>query len=349
MAKVKGIVLQTEGDKCILLAPDAAFIKVKVPHPVKPGQEIVADRGSNWHKGIASLAAVLILAIVASLYPPLRTSAEPVAYLSLDIIPSVQLGLNKRGKVVEIKAFEPAGEKLLLSMSETKPEVYQTVQALVATAIKQGYLVQGKSNLILVTYTGSGQFTIDEQQIENVVAGEVSKSSLAAEIAVIRADLEVQRVAEQKQISQGKFFVYEALRSKGRNISLEQMNQDGISKQDLIQAGVPMMMVGVPEIPAGNRSKNKEGIGEPAATKPEPVKGSTEGGMEGGGRGLPLPSKALPSEMPYPNNPTTQPNNLQGKPNVDMPGPFSQGVPGPAAQQGDAYKDRMNSRDFAER
>ena len=232
MAKVRGIVAKVEGKKCILLTPSGEFVKTaRAPYPVKVGQEVELARDSTpWYRVAAVTAAVLLIGLLLPLFPLLTASAQPVAYLSVDINPSLELGVNKDGKVVQVKSFNQAGGALTGAAAVTNQGIYQAVQALIGQALKQGFLAQGKPNLIVAVYTDNAKFQFDKGKIQAAVQQEVVSAGIAAELVVAGASMDMHRQATADQISQGKYLVLNGMKERGKEISLENMRQDGINQ-----------------------------------------------------------------------------------------------------------------------
>lgn len=100
--------------------------------------------------------SVVILAIIAIFTLTGGTSAyayyqTPVSYLSLDINPSVELGVNAFGKVVSTEAYNDDGKTILSGTDVTGSNVTDAVEELVTSAVDNGFIANDGSSVISVT------------------------------------------------------------------------------------------------------------------------------------------------------------------------------------------------------
>lgn len=287
MAKIRGIVAEVQGKSCILLTPGGEFVKLnRSPHPVAVGQEIeIAPTSYPWYKTAILAASVILLAVIIPLYPMLTVNAQPVAYVSLDINPSLELGVNKAGFVVRTKSFNQDGKKLLQDTSVYKADVYQAVQALIAQAIKGGYVAEGKENLIVAAF--SGDFKIDSQKLQTIIRQEAEEAKVPLQYLVAPASTKIHKEAEANRISQGKYLVFEAAASDGKNIGLEDLKRDGIDKA-LRASGLK-----VEELEPGVAHYKPEDQSKPEDKGKEDLKPGKQPPQSGQDKGQPAKAKAV--------------------------------------------------------
>ena len=230
MAKVRGIVAKVEGKNCILITPQGEFLKSRTGHPVRVGQEVEITQSIHpWYKLAVAVAAVFILSLVIPFYPLLTANAQPVASLSLDINPSLELGINKDGLVVDIRAFNQAGENLLRNTPVKQLEVYRAVQLLVEEAVREGFVNQEKGNVIVAAYTGA-KYHFDEQKLKAAVKEKISGTNLSAEVLVVSTSMEIHQQARANQVSQGKYLMFVAAKANGKELSLDELKKNGINE-----------------------------------------------------------------------------------------------------------------------
>lgn len=75
----------------------------------------------------------------------------PVSYLSIDINPSVELGVNKFGKVVTVEGYNDDGKKILEGIDVTGVNVTGAVKLVIGSADSNGYIDSDGSTVIAVT------------------------------------------------------------------------------------------------------------------------------------------------------------------------------------------------------
>lgn len=86
---------------------------------------------------LAPALACLLLLLGAGAWQVWRT---PVSYISIDINPSLELGLNRLDRVVEVTAYNPDGAAVADRLSLKNQPYQQAVETLLSDEGLQGYL-----------------------------------------------------------------------------------------------------------------------------------------------------------------------------------------------------------------
>jgi len=86
-----------------------------------------------------ALGACMILGSGGGAYAYAKT---PVAYVSMDINPSVELGVNAFDKVVSVEAYNEDGEKILKGTKLINSNVSDAVSTVISNAISDGYITK---------------------------------------------------------------------------------------------------------------------------------------------------------------------------------------------------------------
>jgi len=116
--------------------------------------------------------------------------AIPTAYLSVDINPSVELGINTLGKVLSVKAYNDDGAAILNGLDLQGMKVKQAVSLIVDAAEDKGYFEEDGSSIVLLTATTdnrqrAGELTADAAAgaktalTANETAAEVSQAAIS--------------------------------------------------------------------------------------------------------------------------------------------------------------------------
>jgi len=150
----------------------------------------------------ATLAAcVLLISISYGYY------SSPIHYLSLDINPSVELGINFLDRVVSTRAFNPEGEQLLLSRDLHHQPLETAVGRLVALASEKGYLAADGSTTIALTAI-SDQISALERIAQQGEAGArlgLATAQSQAQLYHAQMSLQQRTQAMNSGISPGKY------------------------------------------------------------------------------------------------------------------------------------------------
>lgn len=96
----------------------------------------------------AACMATLIVGGSGAAYAYYQT---PVSYLSLDINPSVEIGVNAFDKVVKVKGTNDDGNKILAKISIKGSNVRVAVSTLVYSAVDNGFIADNGSSVVSIT------------------------------------------------------------------------------------------------------------------------------------------------------------------------------------------------------
>ncbi|NUK28852.1 anti-sigma factor domain-containing protein [Parageobacillus sp. VR-IP] len=149
----KGIVLELDEEFVTLLTPEGEFIQVKKEDEYEIGEEIEAKmvkkpyvRHRSFRYAAVSLIAAAVLLIATLFRFP---SNEVYAYMSIDINPSIEVGVDEQLKVLKLKAYNEEGEKIASQLSRWKNEAFVVItKEIIELSMKKGYLQKGGQVLI---------------------------------------------------------------------------------------------------------------------------------------------------------------------------------------------------------
>jgi len=152
MKQGRGIVVEvTARDQVTVMTPQGEFLRVPFHKPVYVGQEITytIKRPPFYLKW--SIAAVLLVALVGSAgqLREIPGGAVPEAYVTLDINPSVELGLNSGQRVVYADGLNQDGKDLVDKLDLIGSTFKQAVAAIEEQAKRDGYLKPGMNEIVI--------------------------------------------------------------------------------------------------------------------------------------------------------------------------------------------------------
>lgn len=211
------------------------------------GQQKAADSGKEhgkkpfWKKKlplVVSSAAACAVLILGS-YAYART---PVSYVSVDINPSVELGVNAFGRVVHAEAYNSDGTLLLQEASCTNLSVEDSVNALIRAAAQQGYVAGDGTTVIAVTAESKGQETAAQLQTASE-AGVRQALNAEEKTAVVYSDctdLQLRTQAQAAGVSPGKLRLIRCLQTLDPRITIEECADARIT--DLITRANELML-----------------------------------------------------------------------------------------------------------
>ncbi|KYD31688.1 anti-sigma-I factor RsgI family protein [Parageobacillus toebii] len=149
----KGIVLELDEEFVTLLTTEGEFIQVKKDGDYEIGEEIEAQvikrpivRCRSFRYVITSLVAAVVLLVTTLFHFP---SNEVYAYMSIDINPSIEVGVDEQLKVLKLKAYNEEGKRIVSQLSHwKKKEFVDITMEIIELSMQKGYLQEGGQVLI---------------------------------------------------------------------------------------------------------------------------------------------------------------------------------------------------------
>ncbi|MCM3586223.1 anti-sigma factor domain-containing protein [Mesobacillus maritimus] len=212
----KGVVLEINHHYVTVLTPEGDFIRTrKLPQNYHVGEEIYfypaefsqeprfnfLAKVKNF-KVVAILPAVLILGIF---FLPFYSQQQVSAYMSIDVNPSIELGLNDELEVVGIEAYNEEGQKIIGKLTEWKWEdVIVVTNMILAEIEKQGFLQEQHEVVISTTNKKDEEFeTVLEETVSEVAQQAAVEEEL--DVTVVTATEEERQNAVELGITPGLY------------------------------------------------------------------------------------------------------------------------------------------------
>ncbi|MGD6833584.1 anti-sigma factor domain-containing protein [Sutcliffiella halmapala] len=190
----KGIVLEVHDDYVTMLTPDGEFLKSrKQKGQVDIGEEIIffpLHRGAAEKRKLTSffrmkwaIVTMLTAAVLFMSFYPKYVNNQVYAYVSLDVNPSLELGLNKNMQVVSIDAFNDEAKLLLPRLGDWKNEDLSKVSSDIMELIRQeGYLKAG-GEIVIASVLADSENLVWKKKMQNELTS-VSKNLQVENVSV---------------------------------------------------------------------------------------------------------------------------------------------------------------------
>lgn len=180
-------------------------------------------RSFTMKKGIAILAcaAILLTCGGGGVYAYAQT---PVAYLSLDINPSVELGINAFGTVVKAEGYNDDGNTILDGLNLKGDNVTQAVNTLVSSAADNGFISEDGSTVVSLT-TETDNSDTDAKLIAKAEDGAKEALDEKDDTAVINKDtvpLSLHDQAKALGITPGKLNLINKLQAVDPTVTVDE-------------------------------------------------------------------------------------------------------------------------------
>jgi len=167
----------------------------------------------------ASIAACLMILIGGYAY-----YNTPVNYVSLDINPSVELGVNAFNRVVRAEGINADGQALLKQNRVINVSVESALQELVQAAVEQGYVAEDGSTVIALTALSDNEdkAILLRDRTRDRVQLLLREKDIEAVLYADCSNLQIRSQAQDMGISPGKLRLISMMQSLDPNITVEQ-------------------------------------------------------------------------------------------------------------------------------
>jgi hypothetical protein len=242
----KGIVMEMDASEIIVMTSEGKFAKIPLEqrncqigeeitfNPVKPKYKPWFMFGSI----VAVAAAVLLLLFNVMSGFNLTANKQIVAYVSIDINPSVEMGIDENNIVLEIRGLNEDGVQLIKNLKFANQTVDSMTEALLQEAEKN-YLSKGEADIIISSTLGENASTktkVDDvklsSELKEVVIQHIEKSHPEQkgnyQVTAFAAPKEVRKVANSKGLSTGKYSIYLNAKNNGQKTTIEDLKKESV-------------------------------------------------------------------------------------------------------------------------
>ncbi len=213
-------------DYVTMLTPDGEFLRSRHEErqyelgeeilffPLIEGQPDVSEtkiKRRSWRRAVLSSVAAAALLLF---FLPYYLQQQVYAYMSIDINPSLELGVNRQFEVVEIQTFNKDAKKLVASIKEWKHRpVEEVTSKILAASEHQGYLKREKEVLITTVFKKEKKDYKEQLQTDiQSVTEEWKKKPYTIE--TVKSSLEVREKAVELGVSTGTWLRKEEIKQK---------------------------------------------------------------------------------------------------------------------------------------
>lgn len=217
------------------LVPEDTFERISLnltPAPQKERTSMMMTVNSNKTKknnakkfASLAIAACLVLAVGILGFTYYDTNLAVESVVDIDVNPSVEFTTNKKDVVLDVRAVNADGEKILDGMNLKNSELKVAVNAIIGSMLKNGYL--DDDNGILVTVQNKD--TQKAAELRNLVLTDIDESlnehNVSAPVInqTIAETASVEEFAKANNISVGKATFVLNLAKKDATLNVEEL------------------------------------------------------------------------------------------------------------------------------
>lgn len=230
----RGLVVKIKGKSCIVLTPEGEYRKVPLPKDgtAGVGREIHLERKKSlpYLRHFMVAASLLIFILAGQLFN--GKTPQAAAYLTIDINPSVELGVSVDKKVVSARGLNSDGERVLSEVRIKGHDLSKAVELIVAQAVVDQYLQEKDDNVILATLTvdGDAEPMVDLDSVYEAIRSPVESGGVNAEVIIEPVRPEMRQEAAKSGISTGRYLLLQKLDKKGVPVSVNEIKSQSLGK-----------------------------------------------------------------------------------------------------------------------
>lgn len=242
MARKRGVILEVDGRVARVLASGGEFRAIRAPKGLGVGDEVDLEDREPAYDLLPRLALVATLVVLlvfsgASLNALARSFNEVAAYVTVDINPSVELGVNRWGWVISARGLNAEGGELLSGTEYRAFKLADLVSELTRRAAERGYIAAGKPNAVIVAAAPAAPraqtdaLTHELARVKAQAAAAAAPSDPSVAVTTIMAsDPALRADAQAVNLSLGKYAVILEARRSGVPVRVSDVERDGLAK-----------------------------------------------------------------------------------------------------------------------
>ncbi|MEA4960707.1 anti-sigma factor domain-containing protein [Lutispora sp.] len=225
----KGVVIKLNRDRATLMAEDCTFCDIKAFKGMYQGMEICFNdvdilkrrlvfRANRYVNAACFMLLVFCSYLFLSFY---QENIAAYAYVGIDINPSIELALNKKGIIIGSRGLDEEGKELLDKINIKKMDGVEGVKQIIAKTIDMNYLDKDDSNEITLYAImekenhQSGNELIEI--MENAIKEEVVAHSIDGKINAFVSDKKVKDKADKMGVSVVQYISKDAKSDKSED------------------------------------------------------------------------------------------------------------------------------------
>ncbi|MFS0723364.1 anti-sigma factor domain-containing protein [Paenibacillus sp. 1P07SE] len=294
-----GIIVDAGIRYWIVLTSDGQFRKIRKTHHAVIGEEVVlpAKPRSAARMTVTLIAAAAVILLLLALPNMLRSYPEVAVYLAIDFNPSLELGVDRDDRVLELRSWNADGATMIRDLKFENIGMQEVLGEIVERAKDGHYLTSEAADVIVTSVmTGSRPDALLEARLADQVSL-VLESALDLTVTVLSAPAELRDEAAEHGMTPGKMAIYLLSKYANEPIRMNELRQLSIH-QAMARHGGLESIIGQLDA-AGSREALERMLGQELAHEGEEPASSNDGPSEqsrGGGGGELPEGASIPGE-----------------------------------------------------
>lgn len=225
---MRAVVVQKEKNRTYVMTQDGQFKCLKNLQNVQIGETIELQPDFEIYKNIGKIviAASLIFALIFAIInfkPP-----EVYAYVYIDINPSIEVSIDKNGKIINAVPLNEDGKKILDKLPYKGLDITTFLAQTVVESQKLGFLKE-EDTVIITTVPVKNSQVINED-IQKAV-NNIKKTNAKIQIETLKSSKAQREEAKKEKTSPGRLILWENAKREGVEIPKDKLNSSEFFKE----------------------------------------------------------------------------------------------------------------------
>ncbi|MFD0714619.1 anti-sigma factor domain-containing protein [Paenibacillus sp. GCM10027626] len=254
----RGVVVEIKKRHQIVLTPTGEFKRVPLKTSAAIGEEIRFDSAARIARspfrirwGIGAAAILLLLLFIPVFVHMTDRQAAVAAYLTMDINPSLEIGVDHKERVIELQALNKSASDVIAGIKFEGQPLEQVAETIMDRVNEGLYFKNGGGDVFITSVlVGDNSDTDFERILTSQVTEAINKALTKLDTAVasnvevntMSVPQEVRDEAIEVGLSTGKMAFYLVARSLGHEIGIQELQQGSIHKAAQSWGGVSTIL-----------------------------------------------------------------------------------------------------------
>ncbi|MDF2615640.1 MAG: anti-sigma factor protein [Sedimentibacter sp.] len=230
----KGSIVDIKTNYAIVMTDKAEFYKVVKKDGVLLGNQIIFLEDDLYKEKnikvtkIIRYAAVMMLLFISSLFLTRflrlnKISYIPIATISVDINPSIELEINKDYKIINIVSKNKEGD-FIADKHMIGTEIQEALYTMLLKAKSKNYITKEKNSVLIGICKINDDFSADFCSFENDLNNRLNSNSELeyVNIVLLQGDNQKLELSRHYDLTIGKYLLYLKVNSDGSDLKLEE-------------------------------------------------------------------------------------------------------------------------------
>lgn len=198
----------------------------------KLGTSIPTKRPTSTKYSIIKIASFLLILVLPLLLFKSFLPQEVVTYITIDINPSIELGLDDKNMVISYSALNDDANKILSNNPPIKVSIDDSMNYILSRCIENGYFSSNETNYIAISTSNNDEVICNSlnDKIDTLTTKTLDENNIEVSIDKSNTTPNKREEAQSLGISSGKLNLINKLKELDPTINIEDYKNKSIKE-----------------------------------------------------------------------------------------------------------------------